>query len=706
MRAFDDEEIGMASLPNRTVQEGSATAGLATSLEEALAKHQQGRFDEARAAYDRILEHAPSDGNALFYLGCLNLDEKRFTDAVGALERAREQNPADRAVLWQLARAYRQLGSKLDVEMVCKELLYTTPDTADACFQYAERFFQLGETELAFSIIKKLLTLDPRPKGLRQRLADLYRNARAAYLADNNLPHAIAVLKQELALSSDDITIGRQLCQCLAEASRNEEALQVLQAIAANPATKLAPLPPELQEFANQPEKDQRAGAWATLPAHDDVETILLAVRLPCNELADYLVRRLANRFPESPAVVRLKAIVQRGLGRDLARRSADLLKSIERSFSNDSWYCYQMGLSQRDIGNIAPARIWLNRAKIQSDSPQPPVLFEIGRTELQLGNHAAAAQTLTEALRLAPDMADAYILLHEALLADGRVTEAVDAFDSALRQDALASLTGVHVHPALMSGTGDFKEAQHQAIDRGIPAVMLNSLGNSGSTYVMLRLCAGLRIPAHSILLGQYSVTDVAIPQAVHNMAKGGAICRQHFCATDQILAEFRRCSITEMILQLRDPRQLVLSNLHYMDMLYADGSYIPKHTRALLPDDYFERPPGDKIDYLIETVIPRDTALIESWIDAEEAWPELMIHYCAYEDMIADPDAFLCDILDFYGLPHHAFDWSAGVDKSDAHFRRGKADEWRDVFSEQQKRRAWELTPKSLCERFSWPE
>ena len=139
---------------------------------------------------------------------------------------------------------------------------------------------------------------------------------------------------------------------------------------------------------------------------------------------------------------------------------------------------------------------------------------------------------------------------------------------------------------------------------------------------------------------------------------------------------------------------------------MLYASGAYIPRSSRETLPKDYFEKPREEKLDYLIDTLIPRDTRMIQSWIDAQRSWTELRVHYCTYEKMIADQDAFLSEILDFHDIAHEDFDWSARVDKSDAHFRMGKPDEWRHVFSDEQARRAWDLMPRDMSRRFGWEE
>jgi tetratricopeptide (TPR) repeat protein len=528
--------------------------------------------------------------------------------------------------------------------------------------------------------------------------------AREALLRQGRLSDAIAVLRLETELRPHDFGLYRLLCRTLGDAGLLEEGLNYLKALAGHIADNPPLDRPASLDLIDETVLNARAGIWSTLPEHDDVDLLLFAMRLPSYSLAQTICRRLLDRFPDAAALVYLSAVILRLKSRLDLRQNGDMLQSLEKLFTAEPQFCLEMGLVHRDRGNFAAALIWLNRARARSDAPSPAVFHQLGKTQVALGDYAAAAQSLKQAIALKPDLVDAYIDLHESLLAEERVPEAIEAFDTALRAGALSALRGVHVHPALMSGTADFMATQANAIRRGVPSIMLNSLGNSGSTYVMLRLVAGLHIPGHSILLGQFDTRDRPIPEAVANMAKGGAICRQHFYATEEILALFRQHNIEEMILQIRDPRQLVLSNLHYIEMLYADGSYVPSRSRAAFTKDYFEWPMEAKLDYLIDNFIPRDTGMIQSWIDAEEAWPDLRIHYCTYESMVDDPDEFLRDILDFYDIPHDRFNWSARVDKSEAHFRKGKIDEWRGTFSERQKHRAWELMPEALSQRFEW--
>ena len=545
----------MTSASEQAIPQPSAEPCLSTQLEDALTKHQHGRSVEAAAAYARILENDPGNCHALRYLGALHLEEKRFSDAATAFERIRDHDPTDVAALWHLADAYQRMGRTADLHLTYKELVIHAPDTLETCILFAERFFQCLETSYALSFVHKALKLDPDSGAVRHRLGRACGVARESLLKLGRSIEAITVLRKEVELLPNDVGSHRLLCQTLGDAGLTDEALSYLKALAAH-AAESATEPSDAMNPLGQFGDDKGRGIWSTLPEHDDVDLLFFAIRLPSYSLAEAICSRLLTMFPDAPALSYLAAIILRERSRASLQKSAAILLSLEKSYRNDARYCFDTGLLHRDQGNNASALIWLTRARMQSAQPEPRLLHELGKTHLALGEFADAAQWLKQAIALKPDLYNAYVDIHEALLTQDKAAEAMAVFDVALRTNALANLTGVHVHPALMSGTADFILSQERAARRGIPAIILNSLGNAGSTYLMLRLTAGLRIPAHSFLLGQYDTRDLPIPSAVTNMAKGGAICRQHFEATDEILSEFQRCEIHEMVLQiLRSP-------------------------------------------------------------------------------------------------------------------------------------------------------
>jgi predicted Zn-dependent protease len=69
-----------------------------------------GRFDEARAAIDRLLAESPGDGELLLDRGLIELDSGRPQAALDWLRRAEEREPYEREVLFHYARCLEQLG--------------------------------------------------------------------------------------------------------------------------------------------------------------------------------------------------------------------------------------------------------------------------------------------------------------------------------------------------------------------------------------------------------------------------------------------------------------------------------------------------------------------------------------------------------------------------------------------------------------------
>ncbi len=57
---------------------------------------------------------------------------------------------------------------------------------------------------------------------------------------------------------------------------------------------------------------------------------------------------------------------------------------------------------------------------------------------------------------------------------------------------------------------------------------------------------------------------------------------------------------------------------------------------------------------------------------------------------------------MLEFYGLDAAGF--AAGAEAETVHLRKGMVEEWREVFTPAQQRRAWKRIPRELAETFGW--
>jgi serine/threonine protein phosphatase PrpC len=79
-------------------------------ISAAYARHLEGRSDEARTRISAVLTAKPDNAEALYYLGRIDLDQKKYDDALTRLKEAARLDPNLPDVLAHLATAYLGLG--------------------------------------------------------------------------------------------------------------------------------------------------------------------------------------------------------------------------------------------------------------------------------------------------------------------------------------------------------------------------------------------------------------------------------------------------------------------------------------------------------------------------------------------------------------------------------------------------------------------
>jgi TolA-binding protein len=79
-------------------------------ISAAFARHLEGRSDEARTRIGAVLTANPANAEALYYLGRIDLDQKKYDDAVTRLKEASRLDPKLPDVWAHLATAYLGLG--------------------------------------------------------------------------------------------------------------------------------------------------------------------------------------------------------------------------------------------------------------------------------------------------------------------------------------------------------------------------------------------------------------------------------------------------------------------------------------------------------------------------------------------------------------------------------------------------------------------
>ncbi len=91
-------------------------------INSAYARHLEGFSDEARSRITAILTANPSNDEALYYLGRIDLDQKKFDDAANRLNQAAKLN-SDLPDVWaHLAAAYLGLRQPRNAEDALRNL--------------------------------------------------------------------------------------------------------------------------------------------------------------------------------------------------------------------------------------------------------------------------------------------------------------------------------------------------------------------------------------------------------------------------------------------------------------------------------------------------------------------------------------------------------------------------------------------------------
>jgi hypothetical protein len=217
------------------------------------------------------------------------------------------------------------------------------------------------------------------------------------------------------------------------------------------------------------------------------------------------------------------------------------------------------------------------------------------------------------------------------------------------------------------------------------LPFILLNALPKSGSTFLMESLRLGLQAPYKEISNG-YFPQDLIDHRKIKEASACYGIVRTHLDANATNIKLLKKYS-PRLVLQLRDPRQALLSWVHHVkwylqhnsDQLFASITPFP-------PDSARTDSLSAVIDWHLINYLPNILEWTEEWlihIESGEAPVVLLTHF---KDFRENPDHIIARILQFYEIPTWAY-LQQDVPKSmDTHFRKGELEEWREVFNHTQ--------------------
>jgi hypothetical protein len=279
---------------------------------------------------------------------------------------------------------------------------------------------------------------------------------------------------------------------------------------------------------------------------------------------------------------------------------------------------------------------------------------------------------------------------LANLLLARGRAAEA----EAILRQ------IRIPINPA--RGTIEaFEARRREAAARGVPSMLLSTLPKSASESIWNKLAEGLGMAQCHFSLGLFPDCTL-VRSRVQAVAAGGVIVKEHLAPTPHNLEILAGAGLGRVVVHLRDPRQATLSWVHFARDDINKRLMAPLWRKIVPPAQVLKQDLAAQIDWSLDSYLPHLTDFLEAWSAVEQAAAGPEVLFMTFEAFLEQPAAYTERVLAFHGIPSSAFRQEAEAEV--VHLRKGQSAEWRDVFTAEQRERAWSLIPPALAERFGW--
>jgi protein O-GlcNAc transferase len=341
------------------------------ALQQAVAHHQAGHWQQAENIYRQILQHHPDHADALYLLGTVCHQTGNNEMAVDLISRAIRMDAANPFFHDNLGTAFQAMG-RLEEAITCyRQAILLDPDFAGAHFNLGNVLQRQGQAEQAAGCYRKALALDPG-------YVDAYVSLGNTLQALGRPNEAVACYQKALALNPNYAEVYFNLGILLQELGRPDEAFACHR--------RVVELRPDFAE------------------AHNNLGNVLTALRQLDDAVACYR-RALELKGEFAEAHYNLGNVLT-DLGQPVDavashRRALELKADFAEAHSS-------LGNALTDIGQLDDAVACYRRAlELKPDFAEAH--NNLGHALTELGQADDALASYRSALELKPDFTWAY---------------------------------------------------------------------------------------------------------------------------------------------------------------------------------------------------------------------------------------------------------------------------------------------------------
>jgi protein O-GlcNAc transferase len=189
------------------------------NLQQAVALHQQGRLAEAKVLYRQVLATAPSQPDALHFLGVLEAQQGNAVEAVELIRRAVKIVPGNSNFHANLGKAFIALNRPRDALASCDQALRLQPNFAEALFNRGIALLALDRPAEALENFDRMLSLSPKN-------AQILYNRGCALLQLGRVAEGVESFERALEIRPADAVMLYNHGTALLNLERFDEALQ------------------------------------------------------------------------------------------------------------------------------------------------------------------------------------------------------------------------------------------------------------------------------------------------------------------------------------------------------------------------------------------------------------------------------------------------------------------------------------------------